>query len=379
VDEPFTRQAVHVVYGGAHLFKAGTCRKLGDLALRALVEHAPDEAAFAADFGLPPPLATLVYPRVLEKLRREPVEDFRIDFEDGFGFRSDSEEDAAADAAASETVAALEQALLPPFFGIRIKPLNSECKQRSLRTLQRFLDGLEDQIPENFVVTLPKITSPEQVSQLARALDPLPMEMMIETPQALTRIPELIAAADGRCVAAHFGPYDYTASLGITASRQHLLHPACDFARSLMQIHFAGSGIRLSDGPTNILPIPPHSVPAAWKLHYDGVSHALDCGIYQGWDLHPAQLPSRFAAVYAFFLQSLDAASERLRNFIAHAAQATRVGGVFDDAATGQALLNYFRRAVDSGAISEEEAAKRTGLTLDQLGSAFFSTIVGLN
>jgi len=200
----------------------------------------------------------------------------------------------------------------------------------------------------------------------------------------------LIDASQGRCVAAHFGPYDYTASLGIAASRQNLLHPACDFARSLMQIHFAGTGIRLADGPTNDLPIPPHRdaslsgnelaknravVHRAWRIQYRNVAHALDAGFCQGWDLHPAQLPARFAAVYVFFLEGLDAASARLRNFIAQAAQATRIGGVFDDAATGRALLDYFRRAVSCGAISEEEAATQTGLTLEQIRSASFAKI----
>ena len=158
-----------------------------------------------------------------------------------------------------------------------------------------------------------------------------------------------------------------------------------------MQIHFAGTGIRLADGPTNTLPIPQHrgetlspgemaenrwAIHHAWKLHYRGISHALDSGYYQGWDLHPSQLPPRFAAVYAFFLDGLEAASARLRNFIAQAAQATRVGSVFDDAATGQGLLNYFRRGVNCGAMTEEETARLTGLTLDQLRSGSFAKIV---
>ena len=158
-----------------------------------------------------------------------------------------------------------------------------------------------------------------------------------------------------------------------------------------MQIQFAATGIRLSDGPTNILPIPPHrgsslsseqiaenrrAVHHAWKLHYKGVSHALDNGFYQGWDLHPAQLPARFAAVYAFFFDGLDAAAARLKNFIAQAAQATRVGGVFDDAATGQGLLNYFRRAINCGAVSEEETATITGLALEEIRTASFPRII---
>ena len=392
------QQPVHVVYGGAHLFRAGTCRKLGEIARRAFADYAPDPAALAESLGVHSVFDDKVYARVNEKLHREPVEDFRIDFEDGYGFRADDEEDSAAGRTACETAAAMADGILPPFFGIRVKPLNEEWRHRSARTLRRFLDKLltatGGRTPSNFVVTLPKITVPAEIEALVASLEPYPgvqIEIMIETPQALGRIPELIAAARGRCLAAHFGPYDYTASLGITASRQSLLHPACDMARSLMQIQFAGTGIRLSDGPTNILPIPPHrgsslsseqiaenrrAVHHAWKLHYKGVSHALDNGFYQGWDLHPAQLSARFAAVYAFFFDGLDAAAARLKNFIAQAAQATRVGGVFDDAATGQGLLNYFRRAINCGAVSEEETATITGLALEEIRTASFPRII---
>jgi citrate lyase beta subunit len=262
---------------------------------------------------------------------------------------------------------------LPPFLGIRIKPLNEEWKARALRTLNLFLEGLGPP-PPNFVVTLPKITVPEQVSALADALEPFPgvnIELMIETPQSVLILPQLVEAARGLCTAAHFGVYDYTASLGITAAGQHLLHPACDFARSMMQLHLAGTGIWPVDGGTNVLPLPVQSgsVERAWKLHYGHVRHALDRGFYQGWDLHPAQLPARFAAVYAFFLEGREAASERLRNFIAQAARATEVGGVFDDAATGQGLLNYFLRAANCGAIPEGDLPGLTGLTLEQLRS----------
>ena len=94
----------------------------------------------------------------------------------------------------------------------------------------------------------------------------------------------------------------------------------------------------------------------AWKLHYNHIQHSLTNAFYQGWDLHPAQLPTRYAAVYSFFLDGLEAASERLKNFVEKAAKATLVGDVFDDAATGQGLLNYFLRAVNCGALTEEEA-----------------------
>jgi citrate lyase beta subunit len=389
------RQPVHTVYGGAHLFQAGLCQKMGAIAERTLLEFAPDAATLALAIGIPNHLADTVYARVIEKLRREPVEDFRIDFEDGYGNRPDAEEDATADTAAAEVLKGMEDGVLPPFLGIRIKCWSEELKGRSVRTLARFLKALGSKVPENFVITLPKITVSEQVSALVDVLDqlrsPVKMEMMVETPQSIFMLPKLVEAARGRCVAAHFGTYDYTASLGITAAHQHMLHPACDFARSMMQASLAGTGLWLSDGATNIMPVPVHRgaslspeqqlenrmvVHRAWKLHYHHVRHSLDNAFYQGWDLHPAQLPTRYAAVYSFFLEGLDAASQRLRNFISKAAQATIVGDVFDDAATGQGLLNYFLRAINCGAIPEDEAPALTGLSLEELRSASFVKIL---
>jgi citrate lyase beta subunit len=400
------RQPVHTFYGGAHLFKWDVVRRLGSLAERALTEYAPDAATFAAATGIPAALADNVYVRVVEKLRGEPVEDLRLDFEDGYGNRPDAEEDATVDSAAAELAKGFKEGTLPPFIGIRIKPLNEGLKARSLRTLDRFLNALFDwtggRLPENFVVTLPKITVPEQVGALLKALDQfgeLRMEMMIETPQSVFLLPGMLEEARGRCVAAHFGIYDYTASLGITAANQHMLHPACDFARSMMQISLAGTGVWLSDGATNIIPVPVYrssalghgldhglsesqvaenraAVYRAWKLHCLHIRHSLDNAFYQGWDLHPAQLPSRYAAVYAFFLEGLESSSQRLRNFIAKAAQATLVGDVFDDAATGQGLLNYFLRAINCGAIPEADAPGLTGLSLEELRSASFAKIL---
>jgi citrate lyase beta subunit len=292
------RQPIHTVYGGAHLFKAEMSARLGGLALRAVDEFAPNAATLAYAVGKPRDLFETVYTRVLEKLQREPVEDFRIDFEDGYGNRPDDEEDATALSAAAEVANGLAAGTLPPFLGIRIKPLNEELKARSLRTLDRFLIAMLEKTsgrtPGNFVVTLPKITVPEQVRTLVDALEPYPnvrMEMMIETPQSIFMLPRLVEEARGRCVAAHFGTYDYTASLGITASNQHMLHPACDFARSMMQASLAGTGLWLSDGATNILPVGKdrNVVHRAWKLHFDHIRHSLDSAFYQGWDLHPAR------------------------------------------------------------------------------------------
>jgi len=410
------RQPVHTVYGGAHLFKADSAARLGALALRALDEYAPQPAMFADAIGLPPRLAADVYARVREKLQREPVEDFRLDFEDGYGSRPDAEEDGHAESAAAEVALGLAAGGLPPFIGIRIKPFSEELWERSLRTLDLFLTALAGRsggrLPSNFVVTLPKVTVPEQVGALATLLERLEgalgfpaaavgIEIMVETPQSIldergaASLPALVAAAAGRCSAAHFGTYDYTAACNITAAHQHMGHGACEFALHVMQVALAGTGVWLSDGATNVLPVPPHRaapkgpaltdeqreenrtvVARAWRVHYEDVRHSLVNGYYQGWDLHPAQLPTRYAAVYAFFLEGLEAASERLRGFVGKAAQATRVGEVFDDAATGQGLLNYFLRAVNCGAIREEEALPLTGLSLPDIRLRSFAEIL---
>ena len=410
------RQPVHTVYGGAHLFRADTAQRLGATALRALREYAPDADALARAIGLPVRLAETVYVRVVEKLQREPVEDFRLDFEDGYGNRPNREEDGHAESAAGEVAVGINAGQLPPFIGIRIKPFNEELRERSMRTLDIFVTTLlgktSGRLPANFFVTLPKITSPAQVAALVEIFEKLEgalrlpagtlkMELMIETTQSILNergecsLPHLLAAARGRCTAAHFGTYDYTAACGITAAHQHMTHPACDFARHIMQVAFAGTGVWLSDGATNILPVPLHraaeggpaltraqmdenraAVHRAWKLHVEHVRHSLVNGFYQGWDLHPAQLPTRYAAVYTFFLEGLDSAAERLRNFINKAAQATLVGEVFDDAATGQGLLNYFLRAINCGAVADTEAQKLTCLTVEELRSGSFVKIL---
>jgi citrate lyase beta subunit len=405
------RQPVHTVYGGAHLFASDTATKLGQLALRALEAFAADAGTFAEAIGMPGELASKVYDRVHEKLRREPVEDFRIDFEDGYGGRPDDEEDGHAVAAAKQVAAGMVANTLPPFLGIRIKPLTGELAARSLRTLDVFLTELlantNGTLPPNFVVTLPKIQSIVDVEllvdtfeQLEDKLDiengALRMELMVETTQSVfdwqgrSVLPRLHRAAAGRLTGAHFGTYDYTANCDITAAHQKMQHPACDFAKHMMKIAFAGTGVMLSDGATNIMPVGPHrgqslsddqrrenraAVFSAWRLHADDIRHSLINGFYQGWDLHPAQLPTRYGAVYAFFLDGLAPASDRLRNFVDKAAQATLVGDVFDDAATGQGLLNYFLRGIACGAVTEQEALA-TGLSLDEIRSKSFVKIM---
>ena len=410
--DPPRRQPVHVVYGGGHLFRADTAAKLGEVALRAMAEYAPDPAALDQALGLGA-FAEPVYARVVEKLAREPVEDFRIDFEDGYGTRPDADEDRDVTNAAREVAKGHQAGTLPEFIGIRIKPLTEELRVRSIRTLRIFLGtllGEAGELPENLVLTLPKVTIPEQVSVFAGLLAGLEhelglddgvlrFEVMVETPQLVmdangrSALPALIPAAKGRLQAAHFGTYDYTASMGITAAHQRMRHPVCEHAKLVMQAAYAGTGVWLSDGSTAILPVPVHSsregaltpaqraenragVHAAWRLHADDVRHSLAGGFYQGWDLHPAQLVSRYAALFEFFLQGLDAAGERLRNFVAKAAQATLVGDVFDDAATGQGLLNYFLRAVQTGAVTEARAVEMSQLTVDEIRARSFVAIL---
>jgi citrate lyase beta subunit len=353
---------------------------------------------------------------VAEKLAREAVEDFRIDFEDGYGNRPDAEEDGHAEKAAEEVAKGLAERTLPPFIGIRIKPFTEELAARSLRTLDIFITTLAartgNRLPDNLVVSFPRVTVPEQVLALVDVLEVIEertglpggsirIELMVETTQSLigsrgeVALPALIAAAAGRCTGAHFGTYDYTACCNITAAHQHMAHPACDFARNVMQVALAGTGIWLSDGATNVMPVGPHRagkeglplsfaqleenrdvVHRAWRLNYGHVQSSLQNALYQGWDLHPAQLPVRYAAVYSFFFEGLSSASLRLKTFMDKAAQATLVGDVFDDAATGQGLLNYFLRAQNCGAITTEEATRLSGLSLEELRCRSFAKIL---
>ena len=397
--ESAARQPVHTVYGGAQLFTFDTAGKIGRVALKALEQHGADAATLARALGLDAasPLAGDIHRRVAAKLEREPVEDFRIDFEDGYGNRPDAEEDGHAASVAAEVARGMQERTLPPTTGIRVKPLNEELRARSMRTLQLFLQALLQDgggLPANFVITLPKITIVEQVTfftaelgrlerELGLAPGTLRYELMVETPQIIINaegrclLPALVAAGQGRVSAAHFGTYDYTAYAGVTASEQRMRHPACDFAKQVMQVSLAGTGVWLSDGSTAILPVgDTKTVHAAWKLHFDDVMHSLRGGFYQGWDLHPAQLVTRYAALYHFFLSGIDAAGARLKNFVQKAAQATLVGDTFDDAATGQGLLNYFLRGISCGALTEEEAVERTGVTLEELRSKSFLQIL---
>ncbi len=411
-DRP-ERQPVHTVYGGADLFKSDSVEKMGKVALNAIHTYAPDAVTFGNAMGISEEggLANNVYEKVISKLETEPVEDFRIDFEDGFGNRSWDEEDDTAENAALEVAKGMEAGTLPPFIGIRIKPFTEDLKERGVRTLDIFLSTLSKKtggkLPDNFVVMLPKVTIPEQVSALislfdlleantALATSSLKCEMMVETTQAVVDpdgknpLKKFVEASKGRMIATAFGTYDYTASNNITAKYQDMGHGVCDFAHYVMKVSLGSTGIWLSDGATNVMPIGPHRgdnlteaqikentevVHRTWKQAFDHTRHSLWKGLYQGWDLHPAQFPSRYAAVYSFFLESYADATHRLKTFVEKAARATLTGEVFDDAATGQGLLNYFLTGLNCGALSEEQVLA-TGLTIEEIQTRSFLKIL---
>lgn len=440
-DRP-ERQPVHTVYGGANLFKSDTTVKIGDVALRNLNTYAPNFVTLAEVLQLQGHehlphlekdihdlteymdkateaerkknvawLSYSIYKKIVAKLKNEAVEDFRIDFEDGFGNRPDEEEDATAENSARELALAMKNKTLSPFVGIRIKPFTEDHRNRGVRTLDIFLTTLLKEtggkLPDNFIVMLPKVTITEQVVALVKffkilekenglANGTLKMETMVEATQIImddegkNPLMKIIRASEGRMLAAHFGTYDYTASCGITAKYQTMDHPVCDFAHHMTKVALGGTGIFLSDGATNIMPIGPHrgedlsfgqlkenreSVYNAWQQGFKHTTHSLVNGFYQGWDLNPAQLPMRYAATYNFFLSSYDDAVHRLKTFVDRAAISTLTGDIFDDAATGQGLLNFFLKAMNCGAITEEEALV-TGLTLEEIRSRSFYKIL---
>ncbi|WP_053720474.1 DUF6986 family protein [Saccharothrix sp. NRRL B-16348] len=366
---PAGRQPVHTCYVPADRVSPSTPGDWGAQALAALAEHAPD--GLADVLGLAPDVAEVVHGRVRAKLGAEPVEDLRIDFEDGYGARSDAEEDADAERTALVVRDWLRDGTAPSRFGLRMKSFDTRAtRERGIRTLDVFLTALGG-APDGFVITFPKVTSVAQVEVFGDVLDlfglPLRFEIQVETTQSIVdregrlALPRFIEAGRGRVTGLHFGTYDYTAGCGLGAAHQHLAHGACDFARNVMQVSAAGTGVALSDGSTNVLPVG-DDVHEGWRTHYRLVRRSLAHGFYQGWDLHPAQLVTRYAAVHAFYLEGVDADARRLKAYVARAG-----GSVLDEPATAQALSTSFIRALDCGALDEDEVHRATGLTVTDL------------
>ena len=393
------RQPVQSFIEGAQHFRIDTIPAIGARAIEALERYAgdADTLARAMMFGeRERPVAVDVHRRIARKLRTEPVEDYRIDFEDGYGVHPDAVEDAEARRCAEAAASALEAGTMPPSFGIRVKPLTRDLVERSLRTTDLFVETMVSRgsLPRSFIITLAKATVTEQVVFFARHLQELErrhslperalhLEIMVEAPQAVMDwggrcpLPAYVDAAQGRLIAASLGTYDYTTALGIAAGQQRQRHPACEHARIVMQLALAGTGVRVSDGSTAVLPTGTQErVHEAWRLHSGDVRHALKLGIYSGWDLHPAQLVSRYAAVYGFYLTGLEPASRRLATFLETVARGDAPRDIADDVATGQAVLNFLLRAIACGATDVPTASSLSGLGASELDGRPFRDIL---
>jgi citrate lyase beta subunit len=363
------RQPVHTVYVPADRYDVGTVSQWAEEAKAALGD---EPTALTEALDLPPDLGAELHQRVSAKLDREPIEDLRIDFEDGYGTRPDDQEDAAA-IAASRSLA--ESVTATPYHGLRIKSLEAPSRRRGLRTLDLFLREFSTAgaLTDGFVITLPKVTSVEQVEAMVVVLaalereygvPELKFEIQVETPQAIlgsdgtALIARMIRAGAGRVTGLHYGTYDYSASLGVAAAYQSMEHPVADHAKDVMQLAAAGTGVFVSDGSTNVLPIGDReTVHAAWRLHHRLVRRSLARGIYQGWDMHPAQLPTRFAATYLFYREGLEAAAARLRAYVGGG-----VSGYLDEPATAAALAGYVLRGLECGAIESAEVDELIGV-----------------
>ena len=355
------RQPVHTCYVPADAVVPGLAEEWGSAALAALDEHG------LPDLGLAPELAEQVLTRVRYKLATEPVEDLRVDAEDGYRGSPDVEDDDVQHAAAvlaDDRVAGTA----PPSVGIRGKSLEGPTRHRGVRSLDVFLGRLGG---SRAVVTLPKVTDVEQVRAFLFVLDALEaahgvavdLELQIETPQAVlgpdgtASLARMVHIAGPRLTGLHYGTYDYSAALGIAAAHQSSDHPAADFAKQVMQVAVAGTGAHAVDGSTNVLPVgPTEHVHVAWQLHARLVRRALERGFYQGWDLHPAQLVTRYAATYAFFRAALPAALARLGAYLDR-----NDGGVLDEPATARALAGVLLRGLDCGAVDEGEISAAGG------------------
>lgn len=378
-----SRQAVHTVYVPADQFTFDSAQRWGQQALgsvqqqgsmRQLVDLVLDQDS---DDEYRDKLAVLVE----RKLTVEPVEDLRIDFEDGYGRRSDADEDRHAMAAGQQVAKSLTEGTAPPFIGIRFKCLEADLRARGLRTLEIYLSTLLEQtgqLPDAAVLTLPKVTTLDQIKAMnvvAEALEAgfglphgaLRYEVQVETPQLIvsaegrSEVARLVHAGEGRVTSLHYGTYDYSASLGIAAAYQSMDHPAADFAKNVILAAVADTGVHFSDGSTNILPVgSPAEVREAWKNHARLVGRHLHRGIYQGWDMHPAHLPTRFLTTFDFFNRSLYSAVRRLDSYIR-----AETSGVMDEPATAKALARYILRSTECGAADSAEMQQLIGL--DQL------------
>jgi citrate lyase beta subunit len=354
------RQPVHTAYVPADQVTAGVAATWGAAALELVDRHGDPDV-----LGVDEP----TYRRLLTKLEHEPVEDLRVDFEDGYRAESEGSEDATA-----RQVAPLLTELGARHYGVRIRSLEAGTRPRAVRTLELLLGSGAAPVHDSFVITLPKVTSPDQVTALheicdalqgAYGLAPLQYEIQVETPEAVARIASIVAATDHRCTGLHYGTYDYSAALGVAAMHQALDHPVADHAKDVMQVVAAVAGLRVVDGSTNIVPAgTTEQVRAAWDLHRRLVARSLRRGIYQGWDMHPGHLVSRYAAVLSFYRTGFAESVRRLRDYLQR-----RSGSVLDEPATARALAAYLVRGLDCGALDEDEVVDAAGVDRNGLAA----------
>ncbi|MEV4423237.1 aldolase, partial [Patulibacter sp. NPDC049589] len=325
-------QPAHTVYVPADRAEPGVCGRWGREALAALDEHAPGPVSLATATGLPVAEVDDAWPLLRATLERRPIEDLRLDLEDGYGPRPDDVEDADADAAVATLLAEAVAGDGPRRSGVRHRSLEAATRARAVRTLDRVIGGLAAAggPPEGFVLTLPKVVHVDQVAAYAALLrvlevahdlpeDALVFEIQVETPQAILaadgRLPlaPMIDVAGGRCVGLHYGTYDYSAALGVPAAEQRADHPVAQTAKAVMRLAAAGTGVEVSDGSTNRLPVGDRAtVHAHWRVHAELVLGALADGVRQGWDLHPAQLVTRHLVTIVAMRRALPGAIERL-------------------------------------------------------------------
>jgi OHCU decarboxylase len=377
--EPATRQPVQTLYLPADhpLVGADVVDRVGASALEAV--EGEDAASMARITGLDADVVAAAWPRVLAKLGDQPVEDLRLDLEDGYGHRPDEDEDWDA-TRVGEVLAEVGGGSAPLVRGVRCKSLEAPTRRRGVRSLDLVVATFGATLPPGFVVTVPKVTSVEQVTAMLLLCERLEQahglaerslhfEVQVETPQSVlgpdgaATVARIVHAADGRCTGLHYGTYDYSASLGVAPHHQAMDHPVADHAKDVLQVAAAQTGVRVSDGSTNVLPVGDREhVEAAWALHTRLVGRSLRRGIYQGWDLHPAQLPTRYLATFAFYRAGLDQAVIRLHDYLDR-----RAGGVLDEPATAYALAGFVARALDCGAVDATEVADAGGPTVAEV------------
>lgn len=381
--EDARRQPVHTVYVPADRYTVDLPARWGREATQAVDEHG-GFTTLCQELGVAADVLPEIGHRVAAKLAQQPIEDLRLDFEDGYGDRGDDVEDADAVRVAGELADAVAAGQAPPFVGLRFKCFESPTRRRGIRTFDLFLSTLLERggLPDSLRITFPKVSTVSQVEamvQVCAAFEQaaglpsgrLRFEIQVETPQLILgsdgRIPvaAAIAAGAGRVTALHYGTYDYSASLQVAADCQSMAHPAADFAKEVMQVAVAGCGVHLSDGSTNVLPVgPPETVKAAWRLHYGLVRRSLERAYYQGWDLHPVQLPTRFIANFAFYREGFCRDAARLRAYVQHSSS-----GILDEPATARALARYLYRGYACGAVGDVELHRAVGLPPEQIAT----------